>query len=94
MREKRTNGEVTYDKEETSHLKCWTKSGGERGKEGKKKKKEEKKRKEKRRGVRSSNFYLEFTVIGSSVLVRARGKVGLRNESYTLVPKSVGVSKL
>ena len=32
MREKRTNGEVTCGKEETSHLKYWTKSGGERGK--------------------------------------------------------------
>ena len=34
MREKRTNGEVTCDKEETFHLKCWTKSGGEREKKG------------------------------------------------------------
>ena len=39
MREKRTSGEVTCGKEETSHLNCWTKSDGEREK---KKRKEEK----------------------------------------------------
>ena len=61
---------------------------------GKKKEKEEKKRKEKKRGVRSSNFSLDFTVIGLLVLVGARGKVGPRNESYVWVPKSVGFPKL
>ena len=45
MREKRTNGEVTCGKEETSHLKCWTKSGGERGKM---REKERERRKEKK----------------------------------------------
>ena len=64
------------------------------GKEGKKKEKDGKKRKEKRRGVRSSNFSLEFVVIGLSVLVGARSKVGPRNESYAWVPKSVGFVKL
>ena len=62
---------------------------------GKKKEKEEKKkRNEKKRGVRSSNLSLDFMVIGSSVLVGARGKVGPRNESYTWVPKSVDFFKL
>ena len=79
---------------ETFHLKCRTKSGGERGKGGKRKEKEEKKRKEKKRGVRSSNFSLEFMVIGPSVLIGARGKVGPLNESYAWVPKSVGFVKL
>ena len=45
----------------------------------KRKEKEEKKRKKKRR-VRSSNFSIEFVVIGPSVLVIARGQVGPRNE--------------
>ena len=69
----------------------------ERGKIGGKKKKKEKegkKRKEKRRGVRSFNLSLEFAVIRPSVLVGARGKVGLRKESYTWVPKSMGFAKL
>ena len=67
----------------------------ERGEnEGKRKEKEKRKRKEKKRGVRSSNFSLEFTVIGSSVLVGGRGKVGPHNESYAIVPKSVGFAKL
>ena len=42
MREKRTNGEVTCGKEETSHLNCWTKFGRER----------EKKRKEEKRSAK------------------------------------------
>ena len=64
--------------------------------EGKKKKKEkeEKKRKEKKRGVRSSNFFPKFMVIGPSVLIGARGKVGPRSESYAWVPKSLGFAKL
>ena len=43
MGEKRTNGKVTCGKEETSHLNCWTKSGGERGggKERKERRREE-----------------------------------------------------
>ena len=64
------------------------------GKGGKKKEKDGKKRKEKRRGVRSSNFSLEFAVIGLSVLVGVRSKVGPRNETYAWVPKSVGFVKL
>ena len=90
----RANGEVTCGKEGTSHLNGWTKSGGERGKGGKKKKKEGKKRKEKERGVRSSNFSLEFAVIGPSILVGVRGKVGPRKESYVWVPKSLSFVKL
>ena len=61
---------------------------------GKKKEKEEKKRREKKRGVRSSNFSLEFTVIGPSVLVGTRSKVGPCNESYAWVPKSMDFAKL
>ena len=64
------------------------------GKGGKKIEKDGKKRKDKRRGVRSSNLSLEFAVIGPSVLVGARGKVGPCNESYGWVPKSVGFVKL
>ena len=67
----------------------------ERGKIGvENKEKEEKKRKKKKRGVRNSNFSLDFTVIGLRVLIRVRGKVGPRNESYAWVPKSVGFAKL
>ena len=63
--------------------------------EGKKKKeKEEKKRKEKKRGVRSSNFFPKFMVIGPSVLIGPRGKVGPRSESYARGPKSLGFAKL
>ena len=80
MREKGNNRKMTCGKKETSHLTCWTKSGGERGK--KKKEKEEKKIKEKNRGVKGSNFSLDFTVIGPSVLVEARSKVGTHNKSY------------
>ena len=75
-------------------MKCWTKSGGERRKREKNKEKEEKKIKEKRKRVRCSNFSLEFAVIEPSVLVRARCKVGPRNESYAWVPKSVGFTNL
>ena len=40
-------------------------------------------RKEKReRGARSSTFCLIFMEIGSSIFVRARGKVHLRDESF------------
>ena len=63
-------------------------------KEGKRKRKKERKEKEKKRGVRSSNLSLEFVVIGPSVLVGARGKVGPRNESYVWVSKLVGFVKL
>ena len=57
-------------------------------------KEKEKKRKRKKRMSESSNFSLEFAVIGSSVLVEARGKVGPRNGSYAWAPKSVGFVKL
>ena len=40
-------------------------------------------REEKRaRGARSSTFCLIFMEIGSSIFVRARGKVHLRDESF------------
>ena len=84
MREKEANGEVTCGKEETSHLNCWTKSGGERNKEGKRKRKE-KKRKNNRRGVRSSIFSLDFMEIGLSVFVEARDKFLIHDESFTWV---------
>ena len=42
----------------------------------------------------SSNFSLEFAVIGPSVLVEARGKVGPHNGTYAWAPKSVGFVKL
>ena len=59
MSEKRTNGEVTCDKEETSHLKCWTKFGGENEGKGKRKKeRKERRRGEERREVRSFDFFL------------------------------------
>ena len=63
MREKRTNGEVTCGKEETSHLKCRTKSSGERENWREKEKKERKER----RGVRSSTLSLDFMEIGPSL---------------------------
>ena len=66
---------------------------GEENFEGKRKRKKRKKN-EKKRGVRSSNFSLDFTVIGPSVLVGAREKVGPRNESYAWVPKSMDFAKL
>ena len=65
----------------------------ERGKMREKKKEKEEKREKKKRGVRTSNFSLEFTVIGPPVLFGARSKVGPRNESYAWVPKSVGFVK-
>ena len=46
MRENEANGEVRCGKEETSHLNCWTKSGGERKNEGKRKKRKERRREE------------------------------------------------
>ena len=46
-------------------------------------KKKEKKRKNKESGVRSSTFTLRFTELESSVFVGSRGKVHLRDESFT-----------
>ena len=65
----------------------------ERG-EKEREKKQEKKIEENRRGVRSSNFSLDFPEIGLSIRVGARGKVGPHIESYAWVPKSVGFVKL
>ena len=80
----RANEEVTCGKEGDFPLEWLDQI---RWKEGEKVRKEREKereeKREKRRGVRSSYFSLNFTEIGPSVLVRARGKVGPCNESYT-----------
>ena len=68
--------------EEISHLnKVGSIRWGRKKNEGKKK--TEKKRKKKEKGVRSSTFSLKFTEIGSSVFIKARGKVHLRDESFS-----------
>ena len=68
--------------EEVSHLNQVDQILWERmKKEGKKKK--EKKRKKKENGVRDSSFSIRFTEIELSVFVEARGKVHLRDESFT-----------
>ena len=67
--------------EEISHFKqVGSDSVVRRKNEGKKKR--EKKRMKKESGVRSSTFSLRSTEIGSSVFVRARGKVHLHDESF------------
>ena len=57
-------------------------------------KNEEKKRKKKESEVRSSTFSLRSTEIGSSVFVGARGKVHLRDESFTYVQEYGVFAKL
>ena len=100
MREKRANGEETCGKEKTSHLSMLEQIPWGEGKlEGKRKERKErkekkKKRVKKRRGVRSSSFSLDFTKIGSSVFIRARGKVQLRDESFAWVRESGVFAKL
>ena len=70
MREKKANGEVTYGKEETSHLNCWTKSGGERKNEGKIKRKKEKREEKKR----SEKLHLLSRFYGNQTVYFRRGK--------------------
>ena len=53
-----------------------------------------KREKEERGRERNSTFSLRSTEIGSSILVGARGKVYLRDESYAWVPKSWSFVKL
>ena len=67
--------------EEISHLNQVDQIRWERRK-NKGKKKKEKKRKKKESGVRSSTLFLISTEIGLSVIVGARGKVHLRDESF------------
>ena len=43
---------------------------------------------EREKAKKSFCFFLRSTKIRSSIFVGARGKVGLRNESYAWVPKS------
>ena len=43
---------------------------------------------------RNSTFFLRSMEIESWVFIRARGKVGPRNEGYAWVPKSRGFVKL
>ena len=57
-------------------------------------KEREKKKEKKRRGERGFSFSLDFPMIGSSFVVRARGEVDPGNESYAWVPKSRSFIKL
>ena len=61
---------------------------------GEKKKRKGKKRDKKRKGMRCSNFSLEFSAIGPLVSVEARGRVLLRDESFAWVLESGVFSKL
>ena len=62
----------------------WIDSMGEKEKREKKEKKRKKgKERKKESGVRSSTFSLRSTEIGPSVFVEARGKVHLREESFS-----------
>ena len=67
---------------------------GKIGEKKKRKKRKEKKREKKRRGVRSSTFSLDFTEIGPSVFVGARGKVQPRDKSFTWIRESGVFAKL
>ena len=64
------------------------------GKEEIGKERKEGEEEEEEEGERSSSFSLDFPVIGLSVWVKARGKVGPRIECYAWVPKLVGFVKL
>ena len=61
-----------------------------RKREEKKERGRERERAEKereRKGKRGFRFSLRYTKIGLSVFIRARGKIGPRNEGYAWVPK-------
>ena len=65
-----------------------------RGKKREIKKGKKRKERRKKRGMRSSTLSLDFTEIGPSVFVGARGKVCLRDESFTWVQESGVFTKL
>ena len=72
VREKGTNGEMTRGKEETSHLTCWTKSGGER--ENWREKERERRKEKKGEEERSETLQLIYGFHGDRAVGSRRSK--------------------